>query len=379
MPAAPSRIGLVKVGLLIASWTAYGLLCAWQAHYWYSFTRTPMSWFDALRWELAYAWLWCAATPFVVWLARRFPIERNRWRRSLPVHLAALLVLVPLLKLTFDGLTNPPTSAFHNFTWAGMVRSVESTLDDSTLLYALIVLTEHMLSYYSRYQSSRVEASQFQTQLVHAQLRALRMQLHPHFLFNTLHTIASLVREDPARAERTIAQLGELLRFFLNSSSIHEVPLGEEMRVLELYLDIERARFEDRLRVFYNVPADLREAIVPNLVLQPLVENSIRHGLSRRAGPGHITISAERFENTLVLRVTDNGAGLGNDSEDSPPRGVGLAITRGRLESLYGGQQSFLLCNLPGGGAEARITLPFRPQSAQQHGDNYVELQSADC
>jgi LytS/YehU family sensor histidine kinase len=204
------------------------------------------------------------------------------------------------------------------------------------------------------------------------------MQLHPHFLFNALHTIAALVQEDPEMAELTIARLGELLRLFLATSSIQEVPLSEEIRVLNLYLEIERARFEERLQVRYDVPESLNNAAVPNLVLQPLVENSIRHGVGRRTEPGWIAVAVERYADTLVLRVTDNGAGFKEDASHPIQQGMGLGITRGRLESLYGPHQSLVVRNLPAGGVEARITMPFRMQPIPTGSDLDVEFQSTD-
>jgi len=375
-----SRLTLIKVGLLLCVWTAYGVLCAWQAHYWYAFSKTPMSWADSFRYEVTYAYLWCLGTPLILFFARRFRLERKLWPRHLAIHLGVLLIMVAVIKISFDAITMPPTSAFREFTWEKLFRSVESTFDTATLLYAVVLLVEHAIIYYQRYQTGLTKASQLQTQLIQAQLQALKMQLHPHFLFNTLHTITALVHEDPDMAERTIARLSELLRLFLANSAVHEVPLSEELRILELYLEIEQARFDDRLRVQYNVPPDLRGATVPNLVLQPLVENSIRHGVNRRAGHGWISISADTDGNMLVLRVTDNGAGLDDEIKAPARQGMGLAITRGRLESLYGAHQSLVLTNLPAGGVEARITIPFRTQATENpsRGENHVELQSAD-
>jgi two-component system LytT family sensor kinase len=380
-----SRLTLIKLGFLFGAWTAYGLLCGWQAHHWYSATKTPMSWPDSFRLELTYAYLWGASTPLIVWFARRYRIERASWPRSLAVHIVVMAILVPLIKIAFDLIAMSPMSPFRDFTWAKLLHSVESTYDTGILLYAVVLLVEHATIYYQRYQSGLIRASQLQTQLIQAQLQALKMQLHPHFLFNTLHTITALVHEDPDMAERTITRLGELLRLFLANSTIHEVPLHEELRILDLYLEIERARFEDRLRVSYDVPPALREATVPNLVLQPLVENAIRHGVGKRAGPGTISIAAEVYGETLVLRITDNGAGLDETPQKPVHQGMGLSITRGRLESLYGSLQSLILRNLPSGGVEARITMPFRIQAesnrlafqTSQDGD-HVELHSAD-
>jgi two-component system LytT family sensor kinase len=374
-PLRISRETLYRVGIPLAVWTAYGLLCSWQAHYWYAFTATPWTWASCLKSELTYAYLWGIATPAILWCARRFRLEGDDWPKHLVAHAALLVVLVPAIKLTYDLIIKPTNSAFVAFTWPKLLRSVEMTFDTGTLLFAVVVGAEHAFVYYQRYQTSLTRSSQLQTQLVQAQLQALKMQLHPHFLFNTLHSITALVHEDPDLAERTIARLSELLRLFMANSTIHEVPLSEELRILDLYLEIERARFEDRLRVVYDVPAGLRDAMVPNLVLQPLVENSIRHGVGRRSEPGWINIAAERYADTLVLRVTDNGAGF---KEEAPVQGMGLGITRGRLESLYGPHQSLVLRNLPVGGVEARITMPFRPQLLSTGDEANAELQSTD-
>jgi len=369
---------LIKTGILFAAWTAYGLLCAWQSHYWFAFTKTPMSWGESLRYEMTYAYAWGACTPLILWVAERFRLERGRWQRTLPIHLAAMVLIVSVTRVAYDAIARPVNTPFHAFTWEKLFRSIESTFDTGALLYAVVLLVEHAIVYYQRYQSGLIKASQLQTQLIQAQLQALKMQLHPHFLFNTLHTITALMHEDPETAERTIARLGELLRLFLANSTIHEVPLGEELRVLDLYLEIERARFEERLQIRYDVPDTLCDATVPSLVLQPLVENAIRHGIGKSAAPGWISITAEQFEGTLVLRVADNGEGLKDHPASAGHRGMGLAITRGRLQSLYGPQQSLVLRNLPAGGVEARITLPLRMGAATNREEDHAELQSTD-
>jgi two-component system, LytTR family, sensor kinase len=355
-----SRPGLDKAALLFAVWTTYGLLSAWQEHYWHSFSKNPVLWPDSIRYEMTYAWLWGACSPAVLWLANRFRIERDHRARHLLVHFAVMTVFVALTKTLYELIASPPDSSFLHFTWQKLFRSIVLTSDTGVFLYWTIVLLEHSFIYYKRYRNGLLNAGRLQTELARAQLQALKMQLHPHFLFNTLHTISALVHEDPDRAERTIARLSELLRLFLATSTIHEVSLGEELRILDLYLEIERTRFEDRLSVHIDVPSELREAMVPNLVLQPLVENAIRHGVGKKSGSGWISIAAEKYGETLVLRVTDNGEGLRENSGRHPGSGKGLAITRGRLESLYGPDQSLVLRNLQTGGAEARITMPFR-------------------
>ncbi len=374
-----SRQSLFKIGLVAAVWTALGLLNSWQHHYWYSFTSHPWSWWQCIRSDMPYAYLWGIATPAILWWSRRFRLERPHLLRHLGAHVALLLVLLPLIKLVDDLIVGGPVSAFYHFMWGKLLRSMEMTFDTGTLLFAVVVGVEHALAYHDRYQNGIAKSATLQTQLVQAQLQALKMQLHPHFLFNTLHSITALVHEDPDLAERTIARLSELLRLFLANSAIHEVPLGEELRILDLYLEIEKARFEDRLRVVYDIPAAVRDAMVPSLVLQPLVENSIRHGVGRRSEPGWISIAAERYADTLVLRVIDNGAGFKDDGKKDVTRsGMGLSITRGRLDSLYGAQQSLVVRNLPAGGVEARIAMPFRVQNASRESEDHAELQNTD-
>jgi sensor histidine kinase YesM len=342
-----------------------------------------MSWADSLRFEITYAWLWAVCTPLITGVAGRLRYERGRWLPNISIHLALMTFVVAATRVTFDFITNPPQSMFHGFSLEKAFRSIESTFDTGALMYAVPVLIEHALLFQRRYREGQARAAALQTRLVEARLQALKMQLHPHFLFNALHTIAALVHEDPDLAERTIARLGELLRLFLATTAIHEVPLGEELRVLDLYLEIERARFEKRLQVRYDVADSLRRAMVPNLVLQPLVENAIRHGVGRMAEPGWIVVAAERRSDSLLLRVTDNGAGLGDsekeDSIKSGRRGTGLAITRGRLATLYGPKQSLVLRNLAEGGVEASITLPFGTEARTNIENDHVELHSLDC
>jgi hypothetical protein len=383
MTRVVARTGLIRFAALAGAWTAYGLLCAWETHYWYSLTARPLSWAESLRYELTYAWLWGAFTPLILWFCKRFRLERRVWPKNLAWHGLLMMLLAPLSKVGFEAIAMPPDSPFLAFTWQKLFRSVESSFDTGALLYCVVVLLEHAMVYYKRYQASAVKASQLQTQLVQTQLQALKMQLHPHFLFNTLHTITALVREDPDEAERTIVRLGELLRLFMANSSVHEVPLGEELRVLGLYLEIERTRFDDRLRVHYDVPRDLESAMVPNLVLQPLVENAIRHGVGPLCGPGRILIQAEQEGDLLVLMVKDSGNGLPKEVKQAAASGngqggMGLRITRGRMESLYGAHQSLVLRNLVEGGVEARVTIPFHTGPVRTEEDYDAELQSTN-
>jgi LytS/YehU family sensor histidine kinase len=238
------------------------------------------------------------------------------------------------------------------------VRALAWGLVDGGPLYWVIVFVHNAGYYHKRYELSAARAADLNAQLAQAQLQSLKMQLHPHFLFNTLHSISELIHADPSAAERMVVALSQLLRRSLANSAEIEVPLERELEVTGLYLDIEKMRFDVRLSVELRVADETKDALVPNLILQPLVENAIKHGISRRPGPGHIVVEALKNGGLLVITIRDNGAGF--DKQKRPiVEGVGLTTTRARLEKLYGAGQSFHFVLRPGG-TEAVIRLPFR-------------------
>jgi LytS/YehU family sensor histidine kinase len=219
--------------------------------------------------------------------------------------------------------------------------------------------------YYRRYRERErraaqleVEAVQLEAQLTRAQLDALRMQLHPHFLFNTLNSISVLMQEDVAAANDMLLRLSELLRLSLNQNQSHEITLRQELDFLKLYLEIEQTRFQDRLKVRIEAAPDTLEARVPNLILQPLVENAIRHAVAPRATETLVIVRSARDNGNLQLQVSDNGDGVPVTTNTT--NGIGLANTRSRLEKLYGTDQAFELRNAPGGGVQVSLTIPFR-------------------
>jgi ligand-binding sensor domain-containing protein len=212
---------------------------------------------------------------------------------------------------------------------------------------------------YRRDQNRALDAAQLESKLAQAQLQVLEMQIQPHFLFNTLNGIMVLIREDPEKAGRMIARLSELLRMTLERRGVQEVPLQKEIEFVERYLQIEMIRFEDRLTVHEDICNQLRDALVPNMVLQPLVENAIRHGVARRRGQARIDITARRENGSLVLSVRDNGMGLSADATHERKEGIGLSNIRARLRQLYGDAHAFVLASPEGGGVDARLTIPF--------------------
>jgi LytS/YehU family sensor histidine kinase len=233
------------------------------------------------------------------------------------------------------------------------------------LLYWTIVGLTHAFDYYRRYRERerraaelKIAAAHLEAQLAQAQLDALKMQLHPHFLFNTLNTISVLMQDDVSAANRMLIRLGELLRVALKNETAQEVSLRQELEFLRGYLEIEQTRFQDRLQVDFDVEPEALDSLVPNLILQPLVENAIKHGIAPRAEAGTIRVEAKRRNGRVRLVVRDDGSGFMEAKNQAS--GIGLSNTRARLEKLYGAEHSFEICSPDGGGLEVKVTIPFR-------------------
>ena len=241
--------------------------------------------------------------------------------------------------------------------WPGIL----DTLPTNALVYWLILGVGYALDYYRRFRDRELKAAQLESRLARAQLDVLRMQLHPHFLFNTLHTVSVLVREgDNDTADRVISRLSELLRLSIDLEATNEVPLSRELEILSSYLDIQQTRFQERLRVSVDVDADARDGLVPTLILQPLVENSIRHGIGHRETGGRVDIVGRRVGDRLDMTIRDDGPGM-TTSAPNGSGGVGLANTRARLEQLYGADHRFECRNETAGGFTVLVSVPWRP------------------
>jgi two-component system LytT family sensor kinase len=328
-------------------WTALALFFAVSASLTYLSTGRDANWALSIRRSLLEWWLWALLTPIVVWLARRYPLDRRPpWRHGL-IHAAAGAALA-IVKTAAERAM---------FAWLTGVWTywLVSTLALQFFVYCAIVAAAHGVVYYER---SR-ERDHLAARLADVRLQLLSMQLQPHFLFNTLNTIAELVHGDPDAADYMITGLSDLLRRTLELGPTQEIPLHAELDLLGLYLDIQKARFGDRLDVTIAVDADARVASVPVLLLQPLVENAIRHGLAERVSSGRIEIAARRNGARLVITVTDDGRGRATHVESAHER-VGLGNTRARLEALYGSQHRLELANAPERGARVSLEIPFR-------------------
>ena len=348
----------LETAIIFAAWTIFGLLLANQSYVQAALGGRQMPVWVALRPGLMEALLWSLTTIAIFWLARRFPIERGRVLRGIAVHLVAAVVIA----LARSGVMVVlgwylPWVRTRNFTiqfWG--------TSSQNFLFYALLLGIGHLLLYYRRYREREQAAEQLARGLTEARLQALKMQLQPHFLFNTLHAISALIPPEAKPARRMLARLGDLLRTTLEHEEKQEVTLREELAFLQPYLEIEQARLEDRLTVVMNIAPETLDARVPHLILQPLVENAIRHGIAARIEPGKVEISATRGPDGrfLQLEIRDDGLGVDRDVEARPRRGVGLTNIRSRLEQLYRGEHRFKLENQAAGGVLVQITLPFR-------------------
>ena len=344
--------GWVRWIVIFAGWTGVALFFASQTYITYKYSSGRAPWGIIVKLALGEWYVWALLAPGIVWLSHRLPLERGRWLRNLPLHLACGIT-VALLKWYVEGLVR------HYILKIPGTTALVFTLHVNFLMYWLIVGASHGYDYYRRYREGELRASQLSAQLAQAQLQALKMQLHPHFLFNTLNAISTLVHRDPEAADRMIARLSDLLRLTLEGVGVQEVPLHKELEFLEQYLEIERTRFADRLAVHMEISPETLGARTPYLILQPLVENAIRHGIAPRSQPGRITIRAERCDGNLLLEVRDNGPGM-LPGHRSPPAGVGLSSTRARLERLYGAAHRLEVKNASEGGLIVTLVFPFQ-------------------
>lgn len=326
-------------------------------------TSKPVPWTLALR-RAGEEWgLWAVICLAVLAFCDRFPFDLGRVKRSVMIHGPAS-VLTALLDLTLLAGILHGQRAIDGTVFLFPVifqKLLIHYLVLGMVFYWVIVLAHTGWLYYQRLRDRERQAAALTTELVQARLDALRMQLNPHFLFNTLHTISALIHEQPATADRMVVRLSELLRQTLDRADVHEVPLRQELAFLEGYLDIEKTRFRERLTVDLRIDPAALDCAVPFLLLQPLVENAIRHGIEPREANGRIEITARRAEGQLELSVSDNGPGLPETAADRAREGVGLSNTRSRLAHLYGNQQELALASAPGGGLRVNLRVPCRP------------------
>lgn len=314
---------------------------------------------DPLTWKkfwrlLIEAWCWAVYTPLIFRLAREFPVNAATWKRNLPLHVLPALVTAVLD--AFIGLAIQPwLGPYRNPTFAAFVTR---TANFSVYSYFGVLAIGHALEYHRLFVERQLETARLEKQIAETRLGVLEAQLRPHFLFNALHTVGSLVRSgEQSAAVSAVARLGDLLRMALRGGPQQEVTLREELAFATHYLELEKARFRDRLATRTDVDAALLDALVPRFLLQPLVENAVRHGIEPSEAPGRVEMVAMRNGPSLVLEVRDTGAG---PDEATAGGGIGLGNTRERLRHLYGATASVTLTPAEGGGTVVRVTLPYR-------------------
>jgi two-component system LytT family sensor kinase len=353
-PATSARV--TRLLVVLAAWTLAGLLLATQAWASRAMRGEPIAWLHTLAIWLAWAYLWALLTPLVFRLVDRFPLVRPHRLRDLQVHALAGVVLAAG-NLALFAFVAPGVGAMSvGADWMDTYRRLVGTaLLLNIPVYWLVVggLLWQRAAAAARARERR--ALQLEAQLSEARLSALRAQLQPHFLFNALNTISVLMHEDVDRADRVLVLLSQLLRRGLDASMAGEVALHDEIAFIDAYLEIEKARFDQRLHYRLDIEPGLLDARVPSLILQPLVENAVRHGLAGRV-PGRIEVSARRVGDHLKLAVTDSGRGRA----EGAPDGVGLSNTRARLRLLYGADHGFELAPATGGGLRASLWFPLR-------------------
>jgi len=302
-------------------------------------------------------------TPVLLQISLRYPIERSNWRwRSLLYCAGALVFAIghALVRMLVYPVIDPMTKQAFPLGWSLFGRLfLYNFLDDCIAVYLPVVAIAHVLWYYHEFRDRDLRTSQLETRLAQAQLKALKSQLQPHFLFNTLHSISTLMLTNVQAADTMLVRLSDLLRMSLENNTVQETTLNREMQFVNGYLEIEKMRFGERLQVQCDVHPDTLGARVPHLLLQPLVENAIRHGASRRAEGGEVWINSFRRDDELLLEVGDNGPGFSPNPEWNAKHGLGLNATRERLRGFYGERQRLDINSAPGRGTIISVQIPF--------------------
>lgn len=371
--SAPPKRWWLEGGLIFAFWTILGVLMVsndllnaqgqiaqegWEAR-------------KLLRpfWQF---YMWALLTPAVFWACRRFPVERPHLPKHLLVHIGLAFAVSFAVDIYDDYLrlylTQPPEARPASFN--PLEELLELSLIYELMVYLVVLAAGFARDYFLRFQARQQEAAQLQTRaarlekrLTEARLEALRMQINPHFLFNTLHAISTLVGENPQGVRRMIVRLSQLLRHVLEETERQEVPLRREMQFLSTYLEIMQIRFQGRLQTHLEADPDVEDALVPNLILQPLVENAIKHGASETEQVGLVDVRARREQDRLLLSVRDNGPRFAENGTPELEEGTGLSNVRARLHELYGTSAELRFQAASGGGLVAQIELPFHTES----------------
>ncbi|MCI0442336.1 histidine kinase [bacterium] len=358
-PQDPPSNPVKRWGIIVGVWS--GLAAYFFLMYAYKFAaeNKPIPWADILFWSSTWL-LWALCTPFILAVIKKYPLRRGVLLRNGLIHLGANAAVLFYTSIGFAVLSWITTLGEKPFLDVVTMIFRELPFSMDMLVYWSAVAVISASRYRRHYIFSQTRESKLNAQFARAQLQALKMQLHPHFLFNTLNSISELMQEDIEAAEKMLDHLEHFLRLTVNNSEAQEVPFEQELEFLKCYLAIEHVRFQDRLSIRMDIEPQTLLVAVPNLLLQPIVENAIRHGIAPRTSPGKIEIQAKKNNGILHVRVQDNGPGLSDDQRKTAPlkKGLGLSNTRERLQQLYGKGHRFELENAPEGGLVVTLEIP---------------------
>jgi two-component system LytT family sensor kinase len=354
---------LIALIALIVSTASYNASLLKGSEYHYRFFPTLINIFISFSYVAFLA-------PYIINFSRRFPINGKTWKRHLTFHVIAAVVFTAGHAAWMILLERPqnPNDVMPVTLKYWTTLTLWALNQDAFDTYGTIVAIAHVWTYYERVRDREIKTSQLESQLARTQLEMLKLQLQPHFLFNTLNAISALMHQNVRAAESMLSRLSDLLRMSLDNVAVQEVTLKNEIEFVRNYLHIEQVRFQDRLSVTLDIDPETLDAMVPNMLLQPLVENSIRHGIAKSLGPGTIHIESKRLDGLVRISVRDNGPGFpatcnanGNGNGNGKPKGgLGLGNTRARLRQLYGESHRLDISNAPGGGTIVTLEVPER-------------------
>ncbi|HEV2425474.1 MAG TPA: histidine kinase [Terriglobia bacterium] len=352
-----------QLGVIFGVWTVLAFVECFQFYFGYLGTSDAVS----FRYEISYClkelWVSALITPMVLWIAARFPPGRRNLSVTVAAYLAGAalyLALYVAIRMPLGQITDFATGKAGHPSWSLYRSLLFRYSSDTVWMYGGTLIASQLWNYYNKYRERELRTSRLEAQLAQAQLKVLKMQLDPHFLFNTLHSISSLMHGDVEAADDMLSRLSDLLRLSLEDVDEQEVTLKREMEFLDGYLAIQQTRFRDRLKVRVEIDPQTLDALVPNMILQPLVENAVQHGIASRAGVGQLEVRSSLRDGTLRLEVIDDGPGPGEEGADGPSGGVGLANTRARLQQLYGDAYRFSLSRPANGGTVVALEIPLR-------------------
>ncbi len=344
---------------IVGAWLTFAVLIAAIMYIVHPPNFRGFSFFVELQWEMAFAIVWITATPFVLSISKRYTLKGKQKLQYGFILFCIGIVLAIVLCFGHAVIAYLLSSKTGGMNASNFYNSFYYNIDKMIIVYCVLVVLQQALTYYEDIQEKEIKASQLETQLAQAQMQALKMQLQPHFLFNTLNAIVTLVHKNPDQAEEMIVRLSNFLRLTLMSSGKQIVALKEELSFVKAYLEIEEVRFEGKLQYIEHVPAEFYDAHVPMLLLQPLIENAIKHGISKYAAATVLEVHAHSKDDFLIIIVKNNGESLDSARESIQEKGIGLANTRARLEALYGNNASLEAVPNSPNGFIVTVTLPL--------------------